>query len=188
MIFRLLVFVSLFFSAFAVQAQHEIQIYVPGFQFRYEEGSDQSIDLRGYTHYSVNYMYKSLLLGIEHNRSQDNTGSAALGVKSQMKEWNALLGYSLAKLELKNLTPNTNFEVLLFGVFGQTKAEIETSLNGITKTSTSAPEGVVGLGGLAFFRIDYFIVGLDTRVMQSKAYNPKSVSVSTFKLGLNFDY
>lgn len=188
MIFRFLVFVSLFFSAFAVQAQHEIQIYVPGFQFRYEEGSDQSIDLRGYTHYAVNYMYKSLLLGIEHNRSQDNTGSTALGVKSQMKEWNGLLGYSLAKMEFKNLTPNTNFEVLLFGVFGQTKAEIETSLNGNTQTNTSDPESVIGIGGLALFRIDYFVVGFDTRVMQSKAYNPQSISVSTFKLGVNFDY
>lgn len=133
-------------------------------------------------------MYKSFLLGVEHNRSQDNTGSTALGVKSQMKEWNALLGYSLAKMEFKNLTPNTNIELLLFGVIGQTKAEIETSLNGSTQTDTSDPESVMGLGGLVLFRIDYFIVGLDTRLMQSKAYNPDSISVSTFKLGVNFDY
>lgn len=188
MIFRLFVFVSLLCSAMATQAQHEVQIFVPGFQFRYEEGSDQSIDLRGYTHFAVNYMYQSLLLGVEHNRSQDNTGSTSLGVKNQMKEWNFLAGLSLAKMDFKNLMPNTNLELLVFGVIGQTKAEIETSLNGNTQTSTSEPESVIGLGGLALFRLDYFIVGLDTRVQQSKAYNPDSVSVSTFKLGVNFDY
>lgn len=187
MIIRLLVFVSLLCFTIAAQA-HEIQIYIPGFQFRYEEGSDQSIDLRGYSHYAVNYMYQSLLLGVEHNSLQDNTGSASLGVKTQMKEWNALLGFSLAKMAFENLMPNTNLELLLFGVIGQTKAEIETSLNGNTQTSTSEPESVIGLGGLVLFRLDYFIVGLDTRVQQSKAYEPNSVSVSSFKLGVNFDY
>lgn len=188
MMMRFLILFSLLFSALCAQAQHEIQIYVPGFQFRYEEGSDQSIDLRGYSHFAANYMYQSLLLGIEHNRSQDNTGSTSLGVKTQMKEWNFLAGFSLAKIDFQNLTPNTNLEVLLFGLIGQTKAEIETSLNGQTQTDTSDPESVLGIGGLLLFRLDYFIVGLDTRFMQSKAYEPNSVSVSSFKLGVNFDY
>lgn len=185
---RFLILLSLLFSAVYAEAQHEIQIYAPGFQFRYEEGSDQSIDLRGYSHYAVNYMYQSLLLGIEHNRSQDNTGSTSLGVKTQMKEWNFVAGFSLAKMEFQNLTPNTNLEVLIFGLMGQSKTEIETSLNGQSQTDTSDPESVLGLGGLVLFRLDYFIVGLDTRFMQSKAYEPNSVSVSTVKLGVNFDY
>ena len=185
---RFLILLNLLFSAVYAEAQHEIQIYAPGFQFRYEEGSDQSIDLRGYTHFSANYMYQRLLLGIEHNRSQDNTGSSSLGVKTKMKEWNLVAGLSLAKIEFQNVTPNTNFELLIFGLIGQSKAEIETSLNGQSQTDTSDPESVMGLGGLVLFRLDYFIVGLDTRFMQSKAYEPNSVSVSTVKLGVNFDY
>ncbi|WP_409478192.1 hypothetical protein [Pseudobdellovibrio sp. HCB154] len=188
MMIRFFILLSLLVSAVSAQAQHEIQIYAPGFQFRYEEGSDQSIDLRGYSHYSVNYMYQSLLLGIEHNSSQDNTGSTSLGVKTQMKEWNFLAGFSLAKMEFQNVTPNTNLELLIFGVVGQTKAEVETSLNGQSQTDTSDSEQVLGLGGLVLFRLDYFIVGLDTRYMQSKAYEPNAVSVSTVKLGVNFDY
>lgn len=188
MIFRFLVLLSVLFSATAAQAQHEIQIYIPGFQFRYEEGSDQNIDIRDYTSYTVNYMYKSFLLGLEHNKSQDNTGTTSLGVKTEMKEWNAVVGLSLAKVEFQNLTPNTNIELLVFGVVGQTKAEVETSLLGQTQTDTSDGESVLGLGGLALFRLDYFIVGFDTRLMQSKAYQPNQISVSTFKLGLNFDY
>lgn len=188
MIIRFLILCSFLFSVVNAEAQHEIQIYAPGLQFRYEEGSDQSIDLRGYAHFSANYMYQSLLLGIEHNKSQDNTGSTSLGVKTQIKEWNFLAGVSLAKMDFKKLTPNTNLELLIFGVIGQTKAEIETSLNGQSQTDISDSESVLGLGGLMLFRLDYFIVGMDTRIMQSKAYQPNSVSVSSFKLGVNFDY
>lgn len=188
MILRLLVVTGLLLSALTAQAQHEVQIYAPGFQFRYEEGSDQSIDLRSYTHYSVNYMYQSFLLGIEHNRSQDNTGSTALGVKNNTKEWNVIAGFSLAKINFKNLTPNTNLELLLIGAIGQSQSEIETSLNGQSQTDESESASTLGLGGLLLFRIDYFVVGLDTRYMQSKAYQPNAVSVSSVKLGVNFDY
>lgn len=188
MMIRFLILLSLLFSAAYAEAQHEIQIYAPGFQFRYEEGSDQSIDLRGYSHYAVNYMYQRFLLGIEHNTSQDNTGSTSLGVKTHNKEWNVLAGFSLAKMDFQNVTSNTNIELLIFGLAGQAKAEIETSLNGQSQTDTSDSEQVLGLGGLILFRLDYFIVGLDTRYMQSKAYEPNAVSVSTVKLGVNFDY
>lgn len=188
MILRSLLFVSLLLSTLVAQAQNEIQIYAPGFQFRYEEGSDQAIDLRGYSHYAINYMYQNFLLGLEHNTLQDNSGSTALGVKSKMKEWNLLAGVSLAKMDFKSLTPDTNIEILLFGVVGRSTAEIETSINGLAQTSNSDPESVLGLGGLILFRLDYIIVGVDTRYMQSKAYQPNSVSVTSFKLGANFDY
>lgn len=189
MIFRSLIFVSLIFSSLLASAQnHEVQIYAPGIQLRYEEGSDQHIDVRSYTHYAINYMYQSFLLGIEHNTSDDNTGSSSLGVKTEIKEWNALLGYSLAKLEFKNLTPNTNIEILGFVLAGNTQSEIETSLNGQQQTDSSESQSVVGIGGLAFFRLDYFIAGFDGRMMQSNAYLPKSVWVSTFKLGVNFNF
>ena len=188
MIFRLLVFLGISFSTCAVFAQHELQIYVPGIQYRYEEGSDQNLDLRNYTHYSVNYMFEKIVLGIEHNTNQDNTGSASLGVKSSAKEWNALLGYSLAKLELKDVTPNTNLEIALFALAGKTKTEVETALNGISQSNTSEEQSVLGVGGVIFFRLDYFIAGFDTRMMQSSAYLPKSVSVTTIKLGINFRF
>jgi hypothetical protein len=188
MIIRALLFVSLFFSVLTAQAQHEFQIYLPGVQFRYEETSEQSIDLRSYTHFAVNYMYQRFLLGVEHNRMQDNSGSNALGVKTEMKEWNILAGLSVAKFELKSLTPHSNFELLAFAVAGQSTAEVKTSLIGQSQTNTADPESVIGVGGLVLFRLDYFIVGFDTRYMQSKAYQPNSVSVSSFKIGANFDY
>lgn len=185
---RIFIFLSLLFSVITAHAQHEVQIYIPGLQFRYEETSEQSIDLRDYTHYALSYMYKGLLLGLEHNQLQDKSGSSSLGVKTQMKEWNLLVGASVFKLELKNLTADTNVEFVLFGVAGQSKAEIETTLIGQTQKSTSEPEAVAGLGGMILFRLDYFIAGLDARYMQSKAYQPNAVSVTSFKLGANFDY
>ena len=188
MIFRLIVFALLFISTSIALAQHEVQVYVPGIQFRYEEGSDQHLDLRNYTTYSINYMYDKFLLGVEHNTNQENSGGTALGVKSSAKEWNAILGYSLAKLELTGVTRNTNLEIVLFALAGSTATEIETSLNGVSQPSTSESQGVVGLGGTVFFRLDYFVAGFDTRVMQSEAYLPKSVSVSTIKLGVNFRF
>lgn len=189
MIFRSLVFMSLMFSSLLVSAQNnEVQIYVPGIQLRYEEGSDQHIDVRSYTHYAINYMYQSFLFGTEYNTSKNNTGSSSLGVKTEVKEWNALLGYSLAKLEFKNLTPNTNIEISGFVLAGNIQSEIETSLNGQQQTDSSESQSVVGVGGLVFFRLDYFIAGFDGRIMQSDAYIPKSVWVSTFKLGVNFNF
>lgn len=188
MIIRALVFLILSFTTAIACAQHELQIFVPGIQYRYEEGSDQAIDLRNYIHYSVNYMYEKVLLGIEHNTSEDNTGTASLGVKSNIKEWNGLLGFSLAKLELKDVTRNTNLEILAFALAGNTKAEIETSLNGNTQSNTSESQSVLGIGGVIFFRLNYFIAGFDTRLMQSSAYLPKSVSVTTIKLGVNFRF
>lgn len=189
MIFRSLFFVSLIFLSLNASAQNnEVQIYVPGMQFRYEEGSDQHIDLRSYTHYAINYMYQSFMLGIEHNTLEDNTGSTSLGVKSKIKEWNVLAGFSLAKLELNNLTPNTNIEILGFVLAGKNQNEIETALNGQSQTDVSEEQSVLGVGGLVFFRLDYFIAGFDTRLMQSSAYQPKSVSVSTVKLGINFNF
>lgn len=188
MIFRLLIFAAVFISSNLALAQHELQIYVPGIQFRYEEGADQHLDIRNYTTYSVNYMFDRFLLGFEYNTNQENSGGTALGVKSSAKEVNALLGFSLAKLELQGVTPNTNLEIVAFALAGSTKTEIETSLNGVTQPNTSESQSVLGLGGAVFFRLDYFIAGLDTRMMQSEAYLPKSVSVSTIKLGVNFRF
>ncbi|MES2803714.1 MAG: hypothetical protein V4654_14575 [Bdellovibrionota bacterium] len=189
MIFRSLLFVSLLFlSVNASAANNEVQIYVPGIQFRYEEGSDQHVDLRSYTHYAINYMYQSFMFGLEYNTHDDNTGSISLGVKSKIKELNVLAGFSLAKLELNNLTPNTNIEIMGFVLAGKSENEIETSLNGQSQTNSSEKQSVLGVGGLAFFRLDYFIAGFDTRWMQSSAYQPKSVSVSTIKLGVNFKF
>lgn len=188
MIFRILVFAGLFISAVTAQAQHELQVYLPGVQFRYEETSEQSIDLRSYTHFAVNYMYQKFLLGLEHSRLQDNSGSNALGVKTELKEWNILAGLSFAKIELKSLTPESSFELLAFALVGRSTAEIKTLLNGQSQTNISDSESVIGVGGLFLFRLDFFIVGLDTRYMQSKAYQPNSVSVSSFKIGANFDY
>lgn len=189
MIFRSLVFVGLIFSGLVASAQnHEVQIYAPGIQLRYEEGSDQQIDVRSYSHYALNYMYQKVMLGVEYNTTDDNTGSASLGVKSEIKELNALLGYSLAKLEFKNLTPNTNIEIIGFVLAGNTETKIETSLNGQQQSDSSESQSVVGVGGLALFRLDYFIAGFDGRMMQSKAFLPQSVWVSTFKLGVNFNF
>lgn len=188
MIFRFLFFFGLVLSAVSAQAQHEIQIYIPGVQFRYEENYDQSIDLRSYTHYAANYMYKSLLLGIEHNRAQENSGSSSLGVKTEIKETNFLAGASVAKLEFKNLMPNANIELIVFGLMGQTKSDIETTLVGQAHKDSSETNSVLGLGGLILFRLEYIIAGVDTRYMQSQAFEPNGVSVSTIKLGANFDF
>lgn len=182
------IFLSLNFFVVIAYPQHELQIYVPGIQYRYEEGSDQNLDLRNYTHYSLNYMYQNILMGLEHNTNKENTGSASLGVKASAKEWNAVLGYSLAKLELQNVAPNTNFEILGFVLTGQTKTEIETTLNGQSQTNASEKQSVLGIGGILFFRLNYFIAGFDMRMMQSNAYEPKAVSVSTIKLGANFHF
>ncbi len=186
MIFRLLVFAAVLISSNLVLAQHEIQVYVPGIQFRYEEGADQHLDLRNYTTFSMNYMYDRFLLGAEYNTNEENSGGTALGVKSSVQEVNALLGFSLAKLELTGVTPNTNLEIVGFALAGSTKTKIETSLNGVAQPSTSESQSVLGLAGAVFFRLDYFIAAVDTRMMQSEAYLPKSVSVSTIKLGVNF--
>ncbi|AZZ37816.1 hypothetical protein CIK05_13735 [Bdellovibrio sp. qaytius] len=188
MMLRFLVFLGLSFSTSLALAQHELQIFVPGVQFRYEEGSDQQLDLRSYTHYAANYMYESVLLGVEYNTNEDNTGMTSLGVRSKNKEWNGLLGYSLAKLEFQNVARNTNIEILGFVLAGKTEADITTSLNGQAKTNTSEAQSVFGVGGLIFFRLDYFIAGLDTRMMQSSAFLPKSVFVNTIKLGVNFKF
>lgn len=181
-------FAFVILSGVTAIAQHQLQIYAPGVQYRYEEGSDQQIDLRSYTHYAVNYMYDKVLLGIEHNTIQDNTGSTSLGVKANVKEWNVLAGYSLTKMELKDVTPNTNIEIMLFALAGKTKSEIETALNGVVQSDTSEEQSVLGVGGLIFFRLDYFILGADMRMMQSSAYLPKSVSVTTIKIGVNFNF
>lgn len=188
MIFRFFVFAVILVSTNIAIAQHELQIYVPGIQYRYQEGSDQLIDIRDYTTYSANYMYDKFLIGVEYNTNQENSGNTALGVKSSAQELNALFGYSLLKLELQGVTSNTNLEVIAFAIAGSTKTKIETSLNGVVQPNTSESQSVLGLGGTVFFRLGYFVAGLDTRMMQSEAYLPKSISVGTIKLGVNFKF
>lgn len=188
---KIAVFFFLFSAAAYAQSQSELfnlQIYVPGIQMRFEEGSDQQQDVRDYTHYAIHLMYDKFLSGVEYNTSEDTTGNASLNVKATVKEWNLLAGWSLVKFDFPNLTTNTNVEFLVEGFYGNSKTQIRTSLLGSSQSDESEEKSVLGVGGLALFRLDYFIAAFDTRWMQSEAYTPSSVSVTSFKLGVNFRF
>lgn len=180
--------IALFFLLLSVHvsAQTNLQIYVPGIQWRFEESSDQATDIRDYTHYAAHLMYDKILTGIEYNTFEDSSGNTSLNVKSTVKEWNVILGYSLLKYEFQNVTSNTNIELIAEGFVGKNKTVVKTSLLGSEQTDESEEQSVLGAGGVMLFRIDYFIAALDSRWMQSNAYTPNSISVTTFKLGVNF--
>jgi hypothetical protein len=169
-------------------AHSEAQIYFPGIQYRYEEGSDQLKDVRDYSHYAIHYMYDRYLLGIEYNSFEDSTGNSSLSVKNKTAEWNAVAGFGLVKFDFKEVSENTNIEIFVTGYLGQNKSVIRTSLLGSSQNDESEEQSVVGVGGLVALRVEYFIAALDTRWFQSQAFEPTAVSVSTFKIGVNFKF
>lgn len=158
-----------------------LNLYLPGLQFRFEDGSDQSRSLKN--GYGLNLgleVSKKYLLGLEYNILNEKNGNASLSIAREFTELNVTAGFLIYKIDLA-----TESSLQFFGqaFLGQNKNILKTELLGTTTIDESAPEMSYGLGALARFQIKMFMLECGTRMSTSKSYEPTSVSVTDLRAG-----
>lgn len=162
-------------------AEMELNLYLPGLQFRFEDGADQSRSLK--SGYSLNFgleFSKKYLLGLEYNILNEKNGNASLSIAREFTEVNLSAGFSVYKIEL---TPESQLQFYAVAFLGQNKNTLKTELLGSTTIDESAPEMTYGLGAMARFQIKMFMLECGTRMSTSKSYEPTSVNVTDLRVG-----
>lgn len=159
----------------------DLNLYLPGLQFRFEDGSDQSRSLKN--GYGLNLglqLSKKYLLGFEYNILNEKNGNASLSIAREFTEMNLSAGFLIYKIDL---APESSLQFFGQAFLGQNKNILKTELLTTTSIDESAPEMSYGLGALARFQIKMFILECGTRMSTSKSYEPTSVSVTDLRVG-----
>ncbi len=166
-------------------SEFDLNLYLPGLQFRFEDGSDQSRSLKN--GYGLNLgleIYKKYLLGFEYNILNEKNGNASLSIAREFTELNVMAGFLIYKFDL---APESTLQFFGQAFLGQNKNILKTELLGSTTIDESAPEMTYGLGALARFQIKMFMLECGTRMSTSKSYEPTSVSVTDLRVGFQIN-
>lgn len=166
-------------------SEFDLNLYLPGLQFRFEDGSDQSRSLKnGFGLTAGLEIKKKYLLGLEYNILNEKNGNASLSIAREFTEVNLSGGFSVYKIEL---TQESLLQFYAVAFLGQNKNTLKTELLGSTSIDESAPEMTYGLGALARFQIKMFMLECGTRMSTSKSYEPTSVNVTDLRVGFQIN-
>ncbi len=158
-----------------------LNLYLPGLQFRFQDGMDQSRSIK--TGYSLNMsvdFYQLYMLGIEYNIQSEKSGNSSLSLSRDMSEINLAAGYRFLQISIAD---RRQFNLLAVGYLGQNQNKIKTELLGNSVTDQSEAEITYGLGLVAQAQLNYLLLELDTRMMSSKSYEPQTISVTDLRIG-----
>ena len=180
---KLILFVLLF-SQVVLAAETKdalsVEFYLPGLQYRTYQDETKSLQIRRVDQISLQLAYSELLLtGLEMNRFFESSGGNSYNFDSETTEWSLLFGYNFMNYKLTEMT----FNIYGAGYFGQNQTQIETTLLGQSSTENSEAQTVIGFGIIPQMIFHDFILALDLRWMESKAYSPQAVTVMTVKVG-----
>ncbi len=157
-----------------------VEFYLPGLQYRTYQDETKALQIRRVDQISLQLSYNELLLaGLEINRYSESSGGSSYNFDSETTEWSLLFGYNFLNYKLTDMT----FNIYGAGCFGQNQTQIETTLLGQSTTENSEAQTIIGFGIIPQMIFHDFILALDLRWMESKAYSPQAVTVVTIKVG-----
>ena len=162
---------------------NEIQIFVPGLQFRYENDADQTIKNRQYANYNLSaIIFDDYLIGGEFNQRSDESGNAALNIKTEFQEFNLYAGYFIYS-KLLNEEYKIVFDIGPVAYLGQNRTTVETNLGASSDQSESEDSLVYGLGAQATLRLSALIIQGESRYAYSRSYEPGYTPVYGVRIG-----
>ncbi len=157
-----------------------VELYLPGLQYRTYQDETKAVQIRRVDQISLQLAYKELLLtGLEISRYSESSGGSSYNFDSETTEWSLLLGYNFLNYKLTEAI----FNIYGAGYFGQNQTQIKTTLLGQSTTEVSKAQTVIGFGIIPQMIFHDFILAIDLRWMESKAYSPQAVTVMTVKVG-----
>ncbi len=179
-----LILFLLLFSQIALAAEADdtlsVELYLPGLHYRTYQDETKALQIRRVDQISLQLAYNELLLtGLELSRYSESSGGSSFNFESETSEWSLLFGYNFLNYKLTDIT----FNIYGAGYFGQNQTQIETTLLGQSTTEVSKAQTVIGFGIIPQMIYHDFILAMDLRWMESKAYAPQAVTVLTVKIG-----
>lgn len=163
--------------------RHEIHIFLPGIQYRYENDPDQSLKSRRYDNYNLaGVFYQRLVVGLEFNEFKQTTASGNLSAEVRFQEFNVYAGYNVFS-KLLHEAYHIYFDINPVGYIGQNRSTVETKLNTVSQQSIGEDNITVGLGLQTSLRIGFLIIQPEVRYMYSRSYEPSYVPVYGVRLG-----
>ncbi len=163
----------------------DLNLYLPSLQFRYEDGQDQTRLLKSGYSLSLAAEIKAIyIFGLEYNLQSEKTGNSSLSIARDFSEVNLVAGYNAYQIPFVEKNRISFFGV---GYLGQNKNKITTQLLGVSSIDQSTSELCYGLGIIVQLKLKLFLIELGTRVLTSKSYEPKTVSVTDLRLGFQLE-
>ena len=163
----------------------DLNLYLPSLQFRYEDGQDQTRLLKSGYSLSLAAEIKAVyIVGLEYNLQSEKTGNSSLSIARDFSEVNLVAGYNAYQIPFVEKNRISFFGV---GYLGQNKNKITTQLLGVSSIDQSTSELCYGLGIIVQLKLKLFLIELGTRVLTSKSYEPKTVSVTDLRLGFQLE-
>lgn len=162
---------------------HEIHVFVPGVQYRYENDQDQSISNQQYRNYNLaGIIFDRYLVGAEFDEHGQDSASGSIAIKTQFQEFNLYFGYLIYSKTLHE-EYKIIFDIEPVVYLGQNRTSVETTLNSISQKSTGENNLVYALGAQATLRIGFFILQPEFRYAYSRSYEPSYVPIFGGRIG-----
>jgi len=174
--------------------QWGLNLYLPGLQFRFQDGDNQTRSLKtGFSLSGAIEFQNIFRVGLEYNMlPAESSGNSSLLVESKYTEMNVAVGYNVWRWDLQGPSqkdPAINyFSIWGVGYVGQGQTTVNTTLLGGTTEDTSSAELVAGLGVIGQYRYKFFLAEIDTCLMASKLYEPQTISVTSLRFGLQLGW
>ncbi len=163
--------------------KHEIHIFIPGLQYRYENDPDQSIKNRRYDNYNLaGLIFQKYLVGLEFNEFEQTTSSGTLSLHAKFQEYNLYIGYNIYSTLLYE-PYHIYVDLNPVAYIGQNRATVETKLNSISQQSIGENNLTLGVGLQSSLRIGFMIIQPEIRYMTSRSYEPTYVPVYGVRIG-----
>lgn len=166
---------------------NEVQVFIPGYQIRYENDEDQSIRNRNYENYNLAVVYDKYLLGAEFNKNETESTSGAIALTTKYQEYNLYAGYLLLTHTLhEDYKISVETGPLIF--LGQNRATVQTTVGTVSEQSVGEDNLNIALGAQGSLRINFLIVQADLRYAYSRSYEPSYVVIYGLRIGLRIGF
>lgn len=184
--------IFLFFLVLALFSKaaiaNEMHIFIPGLQFRYENGQGQDTDYQRYNNYNLAaVVFSDYMVGLEFNELKNRSQNGSVTINSEFQEFNIYGGYYFYSQIL-----NYDFKVILdLGptvYIGQNRTTVETNVSETSIQSIGENNLVWGAGLQATLRVNYFIFQPEVRVAYSRNYQPSPVYIYGLRAGFRLGF
>lgn len=167
----------------------EIHLFLPGLQYRYENGSDQMITNHQYQNYNIaGIIFKDYLVGFEMNQFQQDSSSGSISIEEKFQEFSFYAGYFVLS-QLLNEEYKIIFDLGPVAYFGQSRSTVETTIGGAPSVKSVGEANITYSGGVqGTLRIGYVLIQPEARYAYSRASQPTWVPIYGARLGFRIPF
>lgn len=152
-------------------------------QYRYEDTASQTKDYVRYESYGAAIQSNQFRFALDYAKHRDQSGNLSYNIETNRKDFILAAGYKVYTLDAKATVMQIDF--FANAILGVGETEVQTTLLGVTTSTTADQNAILGLGASIVVHYSYLVIEADGKVLNSKDFSPTTVFSSQLKVGLS---